>query len=129
MHEVPSVARLQGWVSVASVGVQLCAIPRDAGLYDYLTAPVAAALTRRMFEMTAPGGTLLVPNFLTDIADQGYMESFMDWHLIYRDHADMRAIAKALPEAEVADVKIFNDPTDTIVFLQVRKARAATVIC
>ena len=78
-----------------------------------------------MFEITAPGETLLVPNFLTDIAGQGYMESFMDWNPIYRDHADMRAIAKALPEAEVPDVSPFN----AIVFLQVPKARVAASIC
>ena len=35
-----------------------------AGLFDYLSAPVAAALTRRMFEMTRPGGMMLIPNFL-----------------------------------------------------------------
>ena len=37
-----------------------------AGLFDYLSAPVAAALTRRMFEMTKPGGIMLIPNFLGD---------------------------------------------------------------
>ena len=34
-----------------------------AGLFDYLNAPVAAALTSRMFEMVRPGGLLLIPNF------------------------------------------------------------------
>jgi hypothetical protein len=28
-----------------------------AGLFDYLSGPVAAALTRRMFEVTRPGGS------------------------------------------------------------------------
>ena len=55
-----------------------------AGLFDYLNAPVAAALTRRMFDMTRPGGLMLIPNFLTGVRDCGYMEAFMDWHLIYR---------------------------------------------
>src|SRR5262245_55704688 len=60
-----------------------------AGLYDYLSGPVAVALTRRMFEMTRPGGLMLIPNFLAGARDSGYMESFMDWHLIYRNEEDM----------------------------------------
>jgi len=50
-----------------------------AGLFDYLSGPVAAALICRMFEMTRPGGMMLIPNFLTGGRDAGYMEAFMDW--------------------------------------------------
>jgi extracellular factor (EF) 3-hydroxypalmitic acid methyl ester biosynthesis protein len=49
-----------------------------AGLFDYLSGPVAAALTCRMFEMTRPGGLMLIPNFLTGVRDSGYMEAFME---------------------------------------------------
>ena len=93
-----------------------------AGLFDYLSGPAAAALTCRMFEMTRPGGLMLIPNFLTGIRDVGYMESFMDWHLIYRNHADMQALANALPRSAVADSQIFNESEDTITFLLVSKA-------
>ena len=93
-----------------------------AGLFDYLAAPVAAALACRMFEMTRPGGTMLIPNFLPSAPDRGYMESFMNWHLIYRDHADMRSLVDALPPTAVADFNIFDDDDETIVFLQVTKA-------
>ena len=92
-----------------------------AGLFDYLNAPVATALTRCMFEAVRPGGTMLIPNFLTGIRDVGYMEAFMDWHLIYRDHADMHALAAALPADQVADIDVFNDPDDTIAFLVVTR--------
>jgi hypothetical protein len=94
-----------------------------AGLFDYLNAPVAAALTRRMFDMTRPGGLMLIPNFLTGARDTGYMESFMDWHLIYRDHADMRALASALPQESVADWQTFDDEDAAITFLLVSKGR------
>lgn len=93
-----------------------------AGLFDYLNRPVATALARRMFEMTRPGGTMLIPNFLTGASDSGYMEAFMDWHLIYRDHADMQAMAAALPSSAVASCEIFDDEDDTITFLMVSKA-------
>jgi extracellular factor (EF) 3-hydroxypalmitic acid methyl ester biosynthesis protein len=92
-----------------------------AGLFDYLGAPVAAALTRKLFDMTRPGGTLLIPNFKTGAPDTGYMEAFMDWRLIYRNHDDMRALAADL-SGGVADVDIFDDDDRTITFLQVSKA-------
>jgi extracellular factor (EF) 3-hydroxypalmitic acid methyl ester biosynthesis protein len=94
-----------------------------AGLFDYLGAPVATALTRKLFDMTRPGGTLLIPNFKTGAADTAYMEAFMDWRLIYRNHDDMRALASALPAADVADFEIFDDDDDTITFLAASKAR------
>ena len=93
-----------------------------AGLFDYLNAQVAEALTRRMFEMTKPGGTLLIPNFLTGVEDRGSMEALMDWYLIYRNHNEMLALTANLPEHEVAEVKVFDDPNSAIVFLQVTKA-------
>jgi len=93
-----------------------------AGLYDYLNFATAVALTRRMFAMTRPGGMMLIPNFLVGARDTGYMESFMDWHLIYRNHADMQALGDALPRDQVADCRIFDDPDDTITFLLVSKA-------
>jgi hypothetical protein len=93
-----------------------------AGLFDYLSGPAATALTVRMFEMTRPGGLILIPNFLTGVRDSGYMEAFMDWRLIYRDHADMQALAEALPPSEVADCRIFDDSDDAITFLLLSKA-------
>jgi len=93
-----------------------------AGLFDYLSAPVAAAFARRMFDMVRPGGLMLIPNFFTGARDTGYMESFMDWHLIYRDDADMRSIASALPKDAVARAHVFADDVNTITYLLVSKA-------
>ena len=66
---------------------------------------------------------MLIPNFLTGVRDVGYMEAFMDWHLIYRNHADMKALAAALPRSAVADCQVFDDHDDAITFLLVSKAR------
>ncbi len=93
-----------------------------AGLFDYLSGPAAAALTCRMFEMTRPGGLMLIPNFLAGTRDSGYMESFMDWHLTYRNHSDMQALAAALPRSAVAECRVFDDSEDTITYLMVSKA-------
>lgn len=91
----------------------------SAGLYDYLTQPVAHRLTHWLFDSVAPGGTLLLANFLPSIPDIGYMESFMDWHLIYRDDRQMRALADSLPVSRIASIRQFHDPLDAITFLEV----------
>jgi len=92
-----------------------------AGLFDYLTGPVAAALARRMFDMTRPGGLMLIPNFLTGVRDTGYMEAFMDWRLIYRTGVDMHALAAELPRNQVADYQVFDDRNGAITYLLVKK--------
>ena len=49
------------------------------------------------------------------------MAAFMDWHLIYRTHADMQELAAALPTNAVASREIFDDPATTITFLLINK--------
>jgi extracellular factor (EF) 3-hydroxypalmitic acid methyl ester biosynthesis protein len=92
-----------------------------AGLYDYLPDAAATRLTSIMFDSLRPGGTLLVVNFLPNILDVGYMESLMDWHLIYRTDDDMRRLTTDISTCDVARVEQFHDPFDNITFLQVTK--------
>jgi len=95
----------------------------SVGLSDYLPTRVTERLISRMFSMLNPGGQLLIPNFLPNTVDSGFMEAFMDWHLIYRDADEMLALAKNLPQKEIGEKRIFADPTDNIVFLQITKAK------
>jgi hypothetical protein len=66
-----------------------------AGLYDYLSEPVAIRLTQCCTSMLRPGGTFLFANFADDIVDSGYMETFMDWTLLLRREAEVERIARA----------------------------------
>ena len=88
-----------------------------AGLYDYLAAPTARRLTRNLFALLTPGGRLLVANFLPGILDVGYMESFMDWKLIYRTRKEMLEISLDIPQADLADLRIFAEENQNIIFL------------
>jgi hypothetical protein len=92
-----------------------------AGLYDYLSEPVAAKLTALMFSMLAPGGRLLVANFAPEWECIGYLEAFMDWHLIYRNEAEMVELARAIPDQEVSSLTTFRDPYQNLVFLEVHR--------
>ena len=92
-----------------------------AGLYDYLPDGFAHLFTRRLFEMLKPNGKLLVANFLKGIEDAGYVEIFMDWSLIYRDSSEVENLASEIPKDQIASTKIFNDSTDNIAYLEIRK--------
>jgi extracellular factor (EF) 3-hydroxypalmitic acid methyl ester biosynthesis protein len=90
----------------------------STGLYDYLDDRIATKLTSRMFGMLKPGGRLLVANFLPEIWGYGYMESFMDWKLIYRTPEEMLAFAAPLPQSEIV-ARTYVERHGNIVFLDV----------
>lgn len=93
-----------------------------AGLFDYLTEPVARRLVELMHAALAPDGRLLVANFLPGIPDVGYMESLMHWHLIYRSPAEMRALFDTLPAASRATLALDTDPDRNVVYGEVARS-------
>src|SRR5262245_288715 len=93
-----------------------------AGLYHYLTDGTAAALASRMFELTTSGGRLLIPNFAPSCPDRAYLETFMEWDLIYRDEFDMARFVTGIPSAQIASYDIYRDPSRSIVYLLIEKA-------
>ena len=94
----------------------------STGLLDYLHEAMAQQLTWVMFQMLRPGGRLLVANFLPGIPDLGYMESYMDWRLLYRTRHEMVAVSALIPQAQLRDLRIFTEENQNIIFLQITKA-------
>jgi extracellular factor (EF) 3-hydroxypalmitic acid methyl ester biosynthesis protein len=92
-----------------------------AGLYDYLSQPFATCLIKAIFDMLRPGGRLLLANFVPDHLEVGYMETFMQWNLIYRTEAELEAVAIDIPETEIASKRIFFENEGNIVFLELVK--------
>jgi hypothetical protein len=93
----------------------------STGLFDYLQMPAARRLTACFFEFLRPRGRLLVANFLPGILGVGYMESYMDWKLIYRTQMDMLAIADEISLQSIHDIRIFTEENQNIIFLQITK--------
>jgi SAM-dependent methyltransferase len=87
------------------------------GLFDYLDHTVASRLTELMLDALRPGGVVLIPNFLAGIEDASWMESFMDWNLIYRRDAEMLDLLGDW--TNVARAEIHHDPDHNITFLKV----------
>jgi hypothetical protein len=49
------------------------------------------------------------------------METFMDWWLIYRTGAELRALFDEVPGDEVAGIDVFEDEIGAIVYAAVEK--------
>lgn len=92
-----------------------------AGLFDYLSDKTAQKLIAKSFEYLKPGGRMLVANFLPNIPDVGYMETFMDWFLVFRSPEDMVALFDVLPEDQLSSLLLTFDPDNNIVFIEAVK--------
>jgi extracellular factor (EF) 3-hydroxypalmitic acid methyl ester biosynthesis protein len=92
-----------------------------AGLYDYLDPRVAARLTSSLFGLLKSGGRLLIPNFLTGLNQEAYMEVYMDWYLLYRTRAEIEAFSEAIPRADIANTDYFEDDMGTIGYLEIQR--------
>ena len=96
----------------------------SAGLYDYLESPFARRLTEALFRRLRPGGELLLCNFVPQIYDAAYMESFMAWRLIYRNEAELAALADAIPAEARGPWTTWTDSFDAIAYLCVTRRDA-----
>ncbi|MGA8169247.1 MAG: class I SAM-dependent methyltransferase [Methylocystis sp.] len=92
-----------------------------AGLFDYVDGRAGKRLVKTMFDMLRPGGMLLVGNFLTDIEDIGYMESFMDWNLVFRGREEIVGLADGIEEG-LGALRYFEESESNIGFLLATKA-------
>jgi hypothetical protein len=74
-----------------------------------------------------PGGHMLIANFAPYMEDIGFMEAFMNWHLIYRSFDDIGIHANALPENELAELQIYpggyDEHSNFLLYLESVKAR------
>jgi len=93
----------------------------STGLFDYLNQRIARRLVSGMFNALRPGGSLLVANFLQGVRDIGYMETFMDWNLVYRSRSEMVDLTMGIPEEQVKEVSVHSEEHRNIVFMQLTK--------
>lgn len=103
-------------VSLGSFDLIYC-----TGLYDYMGPAAGRRLLAVMFDMLHSGGRLVVANFLPGIRDRGYMEAYMDWHLIYRSRQDMIDLTAEIPQHEIREIRLNAEENQNILFIEVSK--------
>ncbi len=92
-----------------------------AGLFDYLNDRTAARLTARLFDRLRPDGELVVANFVPDVADAGYMESYMGWRLLGRTVEQVQAFGAELPHSVATSSATYQLTTPDIAYLKLRR--------
>jgi extracellular factor (EF) 3-hydroxypalmitic acid methyl ester biosynthesis protein len=70
-----------------------------AGLLDYMPPDAARALLRALFGLLAPGGALVASNLSPCCDSRGFLESLVDWEMIYRTDDELLSLAAGLPGA------------------------------
>jgi len=101
----------------------------SAGLYDYIKTFLldhskgTIALTKNLFDLLKPGGTLIVANFnYNNPRDIRFgMEYICDWNLIYRSREDMLDFARSIPENKIKEMKILEEGLGINYFLKIVK--------
>jgi len=104
----------------------------SSGLYDYIkTFPLddskgTVALTKNLFELLKPGGSLVVGNFSNNNPRdlKFVMEYVYDWILYYRDKQDMLEFARAIPDESIEDIQVVRESLGINYFLKITKKAA-----
>lgn len=92
-----------------------------ATLFDHLPDRSAAPLLDCLVTMLAPGGRLLLANFVPDHPDQGYLEAYMAWRMVCRDPGALRRLAVELPVDRFATACTM-EPPGMLAWLEVTRA-------
>ncbi len=92
-----------------------------AGLYDYLSDRVAIKLTQRCLEMLKPDGLFLFANFSTEVPDDGYMETMMNWMLLLRSQTDMWNIIEASTDGMAVQNNVMFGENRNIIYGTIRR--------
>jgi extracellular factor (EF) 3-hydroxypalmitic acid methyl ester biosynthesis protein len=102
----------------------------SAGLYDYIKtysnehSKGTIALTEKLFRLVKPGGSLVIGNFShKNPKDLKFvMEYICDWVLIHRTRQEMLDFAQTIPDREIRNIEVLEEPLGINYFLKIDKA-------
>lgn len=90
-----------------------------AGLFDYLAENTCRQMMDIFYDSVLPGGLLIATNVNSTNPLRYGMEHLLDWHLIYRNEIEFRAVAPRKAASE--NVRVYADETGVNLFLEIRK--------
>jgi extracellular factor (EF) 3-hydroxypalmitic acid methyl ester biosynthesis protein len=121
---IPNVKTMQGSVARLILGrypeLKDFDLVYAAGLYDYLSERIAEVMTTWMVEATKSGGTTLLTNFVHGTPSVGYMEAFMNWHLIYRSMDELVTTTDEVKD-QISSSTTYFDADNVIAFVELKK--------
>ena len=88
------------------------------GLFDYLTAPVAELLLKKLYALLAPKGEMIIGNFHVSNDFRCFMDYWLDWPLIYRTEQQFLDLTRQLDNAAVS---IDHDSTGVQMLMKITK--------
>jgi extracellular factor (EF) 3-hydroxypalmitic acid methyl ester biosynthesis protein len=91
-----------------------------AGIFDYLSDRICKRLMNIFYSMLEPGGLLIGTNVDASNPLRNGMEYLLDWHLIYRNQAQLKALIP--DQAPAASAQVKSDETGVNLYVEVRKA-------
>ena len=93
----------------------------SSGLLETLPHPSAVGLSRALYTMLAPGGSLLLTHFLPGLAAAAFLEAYLDWRMVYRKPADLFDLVKELPPETVSTWVFSESAEGTMGILSIQK--------
>jgi extracellular factor (EF) 3-hydroxypalmitic acid methyl ester biosynthesis protein len=90
-----------------------------AGLFDYLSDRICKRLMNIFYSMLEPGGLLVATNVDASNPSRNTMEYLLEWHLIYRNQEQLKALIP--DEAPARSAQISSDETGVNLYFEVRK--------
>ncbi|WHS30640.1 class I SAM-dependent methyltransferase [Brucella sp. NM4] len=94
-----------------------------SGLYDYLSDRVAIKLTRVCLSLLKPGGTFMFANFSTDTHSDGYMETLMNWALLWRNEQSMWKIINESIDDDAYQTRVEFGENRNVLYGFIEKSR------
>ncbi len=101
----------------SGVPIDHCDLIYTAGLFDYLSAPVAQAAASKLYQALNPQAELIIGNFDVSAPNRFGMALVTDWHLIYRTEEELKEIF-----SPISLVKIEKEPLGINLFACLWKA-------
>lgn len=89
-----------------------------AGLYDYLSQPVARLLTEVVYSWLGENGALIVGNFHPNNPTRAICEFGIDWRLVHRNEAQMLGL---LPQGVKKNYSLTFDDFKVVLYLEMEK--------
>jgi extracellular factor (EF) 3-hydroxypalmitic acid methyl ester biosynthesis protein len=90
-----------------------------AGIFDYLSDRICKRLMNIFYAMLEPGGLLISTNVDVSNPSRNGMEYLLEWHLIYRNKEQLKALIP--DDVPVQNAHIKSDETGVNHFIEIRK--------